>query len=823
MALPLKRSSSKPAFSKEEAQDLLRACFTTFKQRLVEIAHTSLEMASDLFDNNDFVTEKDILEFKTKRSEWPARFTAALDDLFERRLSGVKRKGRRPDFDASLASLRVLTAFDHEKQEALKSSASFLLRFTRRELDALDLRLDLLLDAERADLDNPFGPMYILDAIGVASRAIWPHARVWRPAMERLIADLTPAVNKIYISLNRQLADRNVLPEIKAELRVRSEHRPEDDRDLLPAFGKLLAGVSDVPTNVVVPDSLGDPNAAPAFNFDRAATAWQPPHGAPGVAQGAAPAGVAAGLAAAQNLPPALYMSGSDSAALVAAAKAASVISPEIIAILEALAKLNPPRGADTADAARATADLPTLDPLMALGSAAPLFSTLGKWQRLDLASILAASAPSGASAGTPGGALPVAADGSTGTVIPLNLVPHISSAIAGQMTSPSDKLSVEVIALLFDYVFRDPSIPASLRSLFGRLQVPIVKVALLDRTFFSDREHPARLLLDNLAEAAVGAQNDEAYRASFELAASAAIDQICRDFEIDVSIFDAANATLAEFTDAERVQAATAMKEDVEAALAAEQSDADRSYTRAFVRDRLAGLELPFEIRGFVETTWAEYMARIRRARGEDSKSWIAAVATLDDLLWSIVAKERAGQKARLTRMIPGLIRDLRAGIVAQKVPEERAQKFMEAIYDLHIAAIKAGDATPTAAAKPGPTAESGHVITNVHDYVSEMAPGTWLAFRRGEETVNARLAWVSPMRTKYIFTSRARRRAFVYSPEELAYQLGAGQAALVVEPVPLFDRAVSAAMDALATQVPEHNTGAAAAAVHDAYPSAA
>ena len=821
MALPLKRSSSKPAFSKEEADELLRACFVTFRQRLVEIAHTSLEMASDLFDNNEFVTDKDILDFKTKRAEWPARFTAALDDLFERRLTGVKRKGRRPDFDASLASLRVLTAFDHEKQEALKSSASFLLRFTRRELDALDLRLDVLLDAERGELDNPFGPLYILDAVGVASRAIWPHARVWRPAMERLIADLTPAVNKIYISINRQLADRNVLPEIKAELRVRSEHRPEDDRDLLPAFGKLLAGVSDVPTNVVVPETLNDPNAAPAFNFDRAATAWQPQHGAPAGPPGAA-APAAAGMAPAQS-PPALYMSGTDSAALVAAARAASVISPEIISILERLATLSPAPGTEAAPAARANADLPTLDPLMALGSAASLFSTLGKWQRLDLPSLIAASAPpAGVSAGAAGDATAIAEGGTTARIIPLNLVPHISSAISGQMTSPSDKLSVEVIALLFDYVFRDPSIPASLRSLFGRLQVPIVKVALLDRTFFSDHEHPARLLLDNLAEAAVGAQNDEAYRANFERAATAAIDQICRDFEIDVSVFEAANSTLAEFTDAERVQAATAMKEDVEAALAAEESDADRSFTMAFVRDRLAGLELPFEIRSFVETTWADYMAQIRQAQGGDSDGWTAAVASLDDLLWSIVAKERAGQKARLTRMIPGLIRGLRAGIAAQKVPDERAQKFMEAIYNLHIAAIKAVDTSPAAGPKPEPVADSGHLITNVHDYVSEMAPGTWLAFRRSTETVNARLAWVSPMRTKYIFTSRARRRAFVYSPEELAYQLGAGHAALVVEPVPLFDRAVSAAMDALATQVPDPKA-AAAAAVHHAYPSAA
>jgi len=59
-----------------------------------------------------------------------------------------------------------------------------------------------------------------------------------------------------------------------------------------------------------------------------------------------------------------------------------------------------------------------------------------------------------------------------------------------------------------------------------------------------------------------------------------------------------------------------------------------------------------------------------------------------------------------------------------------------------------------------------------------------------------------VSPLRSKYIFTSRSHVRAFVMTPEELAWKLVNGKASLVVEPVPLFDRAVSAALDTLAAR---------------------
>jgi hypothetical protein len=210
--------------------------------------------------------------------------------------------------------------------------------------------------------------------------------------------------------------------------------------------------------------------------------------------------------------------------------------------------------------------------------------------------------------------------------------------------------------------------------------------------------------------------------------------------------------------------------------------------------------------------------MTALRREHGPDSEAWTAGLRTLDDMLWSIGAKERSAQKARLTKMIPSLIGGLRRACTAQQLPVDRVRAFFDALYKLHMAAIKPAqgvtvvlgdESTPAvspAFAGPAPA------IANVHDFVSEMAVGTWLSFTKEERTINARLTWVSPLRTKYLFTSRAKTRAFVYTPEELAYELGAGMVNLVVEPVPLFDRAVSAALDTLATQHPAPRAAATA-----------
>jgi len=797
--------------SSEDARALLRQCFAEFKTGLIALVHVSIETTNDLFEGNAFIGEAEVADFRSKRGQWIERFGQALTDLFERRLAGTRRQGRRPDFDASLTTLRVLNTFDHEKQASLTSSTQFLYRLTKRELDAIDLRVGALLGEPRMrDVDNPFSPDYVLDAIGLSSRALYPNPRVWRPLMERLLSDVTLGINKSFIKVNRFLADHQVLPEIKAQLRARSELRPRDDAELLPTFlrlfkeGRSAAADQLLALGIAVPEASASTSTAlkdlPKPEPVRDAAASTPAGGSP-QAESALPAPSTASAPPAIDIAPA--------AALTAA------LNPYIADLARALQS---PEAASAP--ATGMSGLPQVDPLMAIGSLSAAVAVLDRWQRLDPGSDhRAAEAASGDAASR---------------AAAMNRIPFIRAAIDDKVTSSTDKITMDVIGLLFDYIFRDPSIPDELRSLFTRLQVPILKTALLDRSFFSDRKHPARRLLDHLAGAAIGATGDAGYRAAFELTAAGVIEEVCRDFQVDVGVFDAADRKVQEFVDAELQKGASALGTEVAAALAAEESDADRSAVRALIRDKLSGVDVPFDVRSFSETVWADYLTNVRLAQGTEGEEWRRGLRTLDDLLWSLTAKERSAQKARLAKLVPGMIRNLRAGAAAVNVGDERVKPLLDAMYQLHMAAIKpasADDAQALAAAAPGAgagkaeagsgKAEAGAAIeamapapkiANVHDFVAEMVVGTWLAFGRGDKTVNARLSWISPMRSKYLFTTRERSRAIVATPEDLAWQLGAGKATLIVEPVPLFDRAVSAALDTLAAQKPHGDTAAAA-----------
>lgn len=130
---PATDADGKLVLSSEEARALLRECFAQFRSAMIDMLHTSIETTNDLFETNPHVNDADVVDFRSRRGEWVKGFDAAIQELFEKRLAGEHRHGRRPDADRSLASLRVLNAFDQEKQLALTHAARFLYRLAKRE------------------------------------------------------------------------------------------------------------------------------------------------------------------------------------------------------------------------------------------------------------------------------------------------------------------------------------------------------------------------------------------------------------------------------------------------------------------------------------------------------------------------------------------------------------------------------------------------------------------------------------------------------------------------------------------------------------------
>lgn len=130
--------------------------------------------------------------------------------------------------------------------------------------------------------------------------------------------------------------------------------------------------------------------------------------------------------------------------------------------------------------------------------------------------------------------------------VLPDYITPPLRDTVAGYAdgaVSAVDATTIELVAMLFDYVFARRELAEEVKGILGRLQIPMLKAAMVDRRFFLRRDHPARNLLNHLADASVGWRRTDAQAELFLQQLQGLVGHIVRDFTDDLSVFSAARS----------------------------------------------------------------------------------------------------------------------------------------------------------------------------------------------------------------------------------------------------------------------------------------
>ena len=270
-----------------------------------------------------------------------------------------------------------------------------------------------------------------------------------------------------------------------------------------------------------------------------------------------------------------------------------------------------------------------------------------------------------------------------------VNVLHQLKQAPIGEGGGRIDDLTVDIVAMLFDFVLEDREIPDFMKALIGRLQIPILKVAMLDRSVFSKRTHPARRLVNALADAAVGwTEADQANNPVFAKA-QAVVNRVLSDFEDDVALFA---ELLAEFelfrTEAEH-EAEQRAKDSVKLVQGKEQLDQAKNLARREVARRTSTEGIPPAVRYFLKQHWVDFLTVAHMAQSEDGEQWQSAVDVMDRLVWSVEPKATVEDRAQLVRLLPGLLRDLREGMEIISVEDNERATFLAELATLHARAV--------------------------------------------------------------------------------------------------------------------------------------
>ncbi len=441
--------------------------------------------------------------------------------------------------------------------------------------------------------------------------------------------------------------------------------------------------------------------------------------------------------------------------------------------------------------------------------------------------------------------------------------IPALPDMLANDNTQSRQlgrQLGSEVVRLMVENLLADDRLLAKVRTHLKDLEPVLLQLSQSDPRFFSERQHPARQLLDRLTNRSLAfkSENDEGFP-RFSKAISNSI-QVLVSGSGDAASFARVLRKLEDGWEREEEAQRKRQEEAAQSLLHAEQRNL---LAHKFAEDfgqRLQGKDVPEFVHGFLRGPWAQVLAesQLRSADGVSDPQGYSQIA--DDLIWSAQLRLTKRNRGKLVQMVPNLLVKLRQGLQVVEYPEERIPMLFDNLIALHEQAFELPpEAKPSADGAAGAdaatekaegvsvlppdsrfegtpsevlwvgeeeAAESGYVgedADSLIDYsgiqtprtdvqagpwqVADLKVGTWVELMLQGAWVRAQLTWASPHLTLFMFVSG---KGLAHSMSRRTMDLRRGQGLIrIVSDGDLVGSALDAVAQTALRNEPLHVTG--------------
>ncbi len=314
--------------------------------------------------------------------------------------------------------------------------------------------------------------------------------------------------------------------------------------------------------------------------------------------------------------------------------------------------------------------------------------------------------------------------------------------AVTKRINTIAEK-TIDFIELIFDAIIDDEEISDTIKTLLLRLQIPIIKASMSDQEFFIYDDHPARLLLDTIADVGVGIteHTDEMYKHLDKV-----ISTILGEYDLTTETFQHALDNLNTIIEEQEAKA-RAIEEE-------EQQQLLRKHARATVlkalRATTTGRTLPESVHPLILKRWPTLLFNHYLKNGKENNEWVNLVLTLRHIVESVQPIASAEQLAKLITDKDDLFEQTEK-FLNQSSKSKKDVKSIMTVYrqtiQLHIDDANFSDEEVTVAeeiisqAEPveeapieeEPTGEKPTLPSNI-------MPGMWFQVYMGEDQITRR-----------------------------------------------------------------------------------
>lgn len=402
-------------------------------------------------------------------------------------------------------------------------------------------------------------------------------------------------------------------------------------------------------------------------------------------------------------------------------------------------------------------------------------------------------------------------------------MMEHIASESENGAVEAGDMQTIDLVGMLFEYMLSDDHLPDSVKALLSYLHTPFLKIAFIDKDFFEQPEHPARVLLNSLAEAGVRwVSNDGSDQYDIFTKIKTTVFRLLQEFKNDVRIFAELLIEFNAYTHNVARRQELMERRALEKAQGEEKLREAKIQVNNEVRSRTDNREMPSAILLLLLQPWSDYLSFVLLRYGDKSESWKRALQVIDDLLWSLEPKIKQADKVKQMELQDELTRALERGFETIGYEHSKGRKLLDAVSSLQRMALLSRKAEPApapmrtkleslAAEKAGHLAEQSQPVSPEEAKIVESLKmvefGTWFEFDGGKRL---KVAWYNKKTQHYMLVDQQGRKVSLAAGLQLARDMLAGRAKIIAGSTkPFFERALENIYHTLSERADTLKTG--------------
>jgi len=374
---------------------------------------------------------------------------------------------------------------------------------------------------------------------------------------------------------------------------------------------------------------------------------------------------------------------------------------------------------------------------------------------------------------------------------------------------------TIELVGLLFEYILNDQQVPDSVKTSLSFLHTPFLKLAFSEVDFFSHHEHPARLLLNSLADAgAKWVGNDDTSQFNILDQIRTVVREVLDEYDVDTKLFARLLLEFNGFVQKVELRVQLLEKRATEKARGEDRLREVKQRINKEIHERIADKDIPTAILLFLLQPWSDYMAFVLLRYSDESESWDNALTLVDNLLWGLELTDSESERLRWKKHYPWMQSVIQKGFdligydtgkaVKLKRSIDRLYKLREKNVEPELAAEGVRDKlVKLAEQKAGRKVNvenMGDKELAILEKLRLMEFGTWFEHRNG---YREKVAWYNSKTLQFLFVDQAGKRSGMKTGEELVYALIAGDIKMIIGSIkPLVERTMESIFSDLNTK---------------------